>query len=405
MGTSNLFNIHFWLNLSKRNGDLAPIYARITVNGKRSEISLQKQTSVTFWDTKLKQTNLRSTEGKALNTYLDQVYTKLLTCNTELSDEFNVVTAQSVKARFLGLDESNKTLLELVSYHNEKMEGILKPGTLKNYYTTEKYIKIFLINKKKTPDLLLKQINYSFIIDFEHYFRKGSSLQNSNSLNNNGIMKHLERLRKLMNFALDLGWLEKNPFARYRLKFRKIEKQFLTRDELQKIETTDLKNSKLQTVKDIFIFACYTGLSYIDIKNLHQNNIVKGIDGSDWIFTQRAKNEQVVKVPLLPTPLRLLNKYKLHAEFNNGKLLPIYSNQKVNSYLKDIATLLKIPKHLTFHSARHTFATSVTLANGVPIETVSKMLGHTKISTTQIYARVLEEKISSDIEILRSRLG
>ncbi|MFI8379811.1 site-specific integrase [Leeuwenhoekiella sp. NPDC079379] len=404
MGTSNTFNIHFWLNLSKRNEDLAPIYARITVNGKRAEISLQKQTSVTFWDTKLKQTNLRSAEGKALNSYLDQVYTKLLTCHNDLLDEFNVVTARSIKARFLGQDQNNKTLLELVTYHNEKMEGILKPGTLKNYYTTKKYIQHFLIKKKNSPDLFLKQINYSFIIDFEHYLRKGTPLQTSNPLSNNGIMKHLERLRKLMNFALDLGWLEKNPFARYRLKFSKFEKQYLTKDELQKIETADLKISKLQIVRDIFIFACYTGLSFIDIKNLHQNNIVKGIDDSDWIFTQREKNGQVVKVPLLPIPLHLLSKYQKYSELHDGLLFPVYSNQKVNSYLKDIATLLKIPKHLTFHSARHTFATSVTLANGVPIETVSKMLGHSKISTTQIYARVLEEKISSDIEILRTRL-
>jgi len=216
MGTSNTFNIHFWLNLSKRNEDLAPIYARITVNGKRAEISLQKQTSVTFWDTKLKQTNLRSAEGKALNSYLNQVYTKLSNCHKDLLDEFNVVTARSIKARFLGQDQNNKTLLELVTYHNEKMEGILKPGTLKNYYTTKKYIQHFLIKKRNSPDLFLKQINYSFIIDFEHYLRKGTPLQTSNPLSNNGIMKHLERLRKLMNFALDLGWLEKNPFARYR---------------------------------------------------------------------------------------------------------------------------------------------------------------------------------------------
>lgn len=175
MGTSRTFSIHFWLNVAKKKGDLAPIYARVTVDGKRAEISLQRQTSVTYWDTKSKKTTSRTPQGKALNNYLDQVYAKLLECHKQLCSDFELVTAKSVKARFVGQDESHKTLLELVAYHNQNMKGVLKSGTLKNYFTTEIYIKRFLLQKKKTNDIFLKHIWYSFIIDFEQYLRKGRS--------------------------------------------------------------------------------------------------------------------------------------------------------------------------------------------------------------------------------------
>ncbi|MAU14191.1 site-specific integrase [Muricauda sp. 334s03] len=405
MGTTRTFSIHFWLNIAKRNGDSAPIYARVTVDGKRAEISLQRQTSVTYWDTKAKKTTSRTPEGKALNTYLDQVYAKLLQCHKQLSAEFELVTAKSIKARFVGHDERHKTLLELVAYHNQNMKGVLKPGTLKNYYTTENYIRRFLVREKKTNDIYLKHLKYSFIIDFEQYLRKGPSLQNSNPLNNNGVMKHLERLRKLMNLAMDLEWLEKNPFTRYKLKFKRYKKEFLSQEELKLFQEADIEDKGYGIVRDIFVFSCYTGLSYTDVRLLDKSNIVVGIDGERWIFTQREKNEQPVKIPLLEVAKQILEKYEDHPHLNQGKLLPVYSNQKTNAYLKEITALLGISKNLTFHSARHTFATTVTLSNGVPIETVSKMLGHTKISTTQVYARVLEEKISSDMSGLRRALS
>ena len=404
MQTSRTFSIHFWLNLTKRKGDLAPIYARVTVDGKRAEISLKRETSVTYWDTKSKKTTARTIEGKALNQYLDQVYAKLLDCYKQLSSGYELVTSKRIKARFLGQDENHKTLLDLVTYHNENMVGVLRPGTLKNYFTTKHYLERFVTNKLKTNDIYLKQLGYSFIIDFEQYLRKGPSLNNSIPLNNNGVMKHLERLKKLMNLALDLEWVTKNPFTRYKLKFHKHQKSFLLKEELQTIEEGEVVEKGHQIVKDVFIFACYTGLSYIDVKKLDSKSIVRGIDGDYWIFTQREKNGLSVKVPLLEKAIDIMNKYKDYPENNNGALLPVYSNQKINEYLKEIASKLKIPKNLSFHSARHTFATTVTLSNGVPIETVSKLLGHSKLSTTQIYARVLESKISNDVKQLKSKL-
>jgi integrase len=405
MKTLRTFSIHFWLKLAKRKGNLAPIYARVTVDGKRAEISLKREASVTYWDTKSKRTSSRTPEGKALNQYLDQVYAKLLECYKQLSSDFELVTSKKIKARFLGQDENHKTLLDLVTYHNENMVGVLKPGTLKNYYTTELYLKRFITKKLKTNDIYLKQLNYGFIIDFEQYLRKGPSLNNAIPLKNNGIMKHLERLKKLMNLALDLEWVDKNPFSRFKLKFHKHQKSFLNKEELRAMEEGVVKDKGHQVVRDVFVFACYTGLSYIDVKNLSTKNIVRGIDGEYWVFTKREKNEQSVKIPLLTKALEIIHKYKDYPKHGAGLLLPVYSNQKINTYLKAIALELKIFKQLSFHSARHTFATTVTLTNGVPIETVSKLLGHSKLSTTQIYARVLESKISNDLLRLKETLN
>ena len=225
-------------------------------------------------------------------------------------------------------------------------------------------------------------------------------------LTNNGVMKHLERLKKMVNLAIKLEWIIKNPFNQFQLKFDKYDRQFLTERELELIENTHYNNGRLERVKDCFIFSCYTGLSYVDVKELSLNQLARGIDGNYWIFTKREKTNETVKIPILPRALEIISKYKITSErLNDEKVLPLCSNQKANSYLKEIADLCGIKKNLTFHMARHTFATTVTLSNGVPIETVSKLLGHTKLSTTQIYARVVEKKVSDDMALLRDKIG
>ncbi|MDG1573282.1 site-specific integrase [Robiginitalea sp. M366] len=404
MGTSRTFSIHFWLNLSKRNGDLAPIYARITVDGRRSEISLKRLTSVTYWDTKSRKTTGKSPESRSINSYLDQVQVQLYECYNQLRIEGKLVTAKLIKSRFVGQEDLDKTLLQLITYHNDRMAETLRPGTLKNYFSTERYIKRFLVEKRKTRDEYLKHLDYSFIIDFEHYLRKASPLQKGRSLNQNGIMKHMERLKKMMNLAVDLEWLERNPFSRFKLRFKKFKKEFLTRQELAAFEEIEFKDSGLQTAKDVFVFCCYTGLSYCDIRQLSYSNLVRGIDGEKWIHTSRTKNNVPVRVPLLRQARSIIDRYMDKPKKFEGQLLPVISNQRINDFLVEICDSLGIYKHITFHSARHTFATTVTLSNGVPIESVSKMLGHTKITTTQVYARVLDEKISGDMRDLQSKL-
>lgn len=217
-------------------------------------------------------------------------------------------------------------------------------------------------------------------------------------------MKHLERLKKMANLAVKLEWINKNPFNQFQLKFNKYDRVFLNERELELLENTDFESERLQRVKDCFVFSCYTGLSYVDVKGLTKDNIVKGIDNNNWIYTKREKTNESVKVPILPNAWVILEKYRaIQAMDVTNNLLPISSNQKTNSYLKEIAKSCGIHKNISFHVARHTFATTVMLSNGVPIETISKLLGHTKLSTTQIYARVVESKISEDIKNLLER--
>jgi site-specific recombinase XerD len=292
-----------------------------------------------------------------------------------------------------------------MNYHNVEMKENLAWGTMKNYHTTQKYLEKFLKDKIHRSDISLREINYKFVTSFEYYLKTYQPLDHQKRLGNNGVMKHMERFRKMINVALKNEWLEKDPFKAYKLKFTKFERGYLTEEELQELENKLFTVERLQNVVDLFIFSCYTGLSYIDAVNLSPRDIVKGIDQEYWLFTKREKTHTPVKVPLLPKAVELIEKYSNNVKCRaEGTVLPKMSNQKLNGYLKEIADLCGITKNITFHLARHTFATTVTLSNGVPIESVSKMLGHTKISTTQVYAKVIERKLSNDMLLLKEKL-
>ena len=404
MQKHNTFAVIFFTRKSRSNLKELSIYARITVDGQRTEISLKRCIEVCNWDNSKARARGISSNSRNLNKYLDQVYGQLLDCHRQLLEEFKIISAKSIKARYLGEDDQLKTLNELIKYHNTNMVSVLKAGTMKNYYTTERYLNKFLVQKLKADDIYLKQLNYRFIIDFEQYLRNYNPTTKRKTLTNNGVMKHLERFKKMINLAIKLEWLVKNPFSRFQLRFDKYDRQYLSQRELELIENTYFKSERLERIKDIFIFSCYTGLSYIDVKQLTIQQIVKGIDANYWIYTKREKTNETVKIPILPKALVIVEKYKvISKEVGSELLLPLYSNQKTNSYLKEIAKACGIRKNISFHVARHTFATTVLLSNGVPIETVSKLLGHTKLSTTQIYARVLEHKISEDIQNLMIR--
>ncbi|WP_291866472.1 site-specific integrase [Maribacter sp.] len=404
MQTNSTFSVIFFTRKPRGFSNEFSIYARITVDGKRAEISLKRSVLVNHWDINKGRGRGNTTKVKFLNAYLDEVYNQILDCHKQLFEEGIMVSANSIKARFLGEDDNRKTLRELIEYHNTNMITVLKFGTMKNYYTTEKYLYKFLSKILKREDIYLKQLNYRFICDFEQYLRNYKNSKMENVLANNGVMKHLERFQKMINLACKLEWLIKNPFQQFQLKFDKYDRQYLSERELQLIEDTCFNQERLEKVKNCFLFSCYTGLSFIDLKELTTNQITIGIDNNYWIFTKREKTNEVVKIPILPKAQQIIDKYK---EGFDGvkleKLLPLCSNQKANSYLKEIVQFCGINKYITFHVARHTFATTVMLSNGVPIETVSKLLGHTKLSTTQIYARVVETKISEDIGNLLER--
>lgn len=399
------FAVLFFTRKIKKNSEELSIYARITVNGKCSELSLKRKTLVNEWDATKGRLKGTTSSIRSLNSYLDQVHSKLLDIHKRLLDRDNLITSVRIKAAYLGLDEDHKTLNDIVDYHNTKMNSSLKWGTMKNYLTTAKYLKEFLLLSKQTDDIFLKHINYRFVIEFEQFLRNYKPKKVRRTCGTNGVMKHLERFQKLLNLAIKLEWLEKSPFSNYSLKFVKNERQFLSDRELKLLEETTFYNPSLDRVKDLFLFSCYSGLSYLDLKELTVNQIVKGMDGKDWIYTKRSKTNESVKIPLLNSARKLLFKYLTGSERIGKEIFPVMSNQKTNKYLKEIMIAAGIHKTITFHSARHTFATTVTLSNGVPIETVSKLLGHTKLSTTQIYARVLENKLSSDMDGLEKILA
>ena len=221
---------------------------------------------------------------------------------------------------------------------------------------------------------------------------------------NNTAVKYIKNFKKIIKLCISNAWLDKDPFVNYKAKIREVKREFLSQEEIQAIYEKVFVTERLNQVKDIFVFACFTGLAYIDVKQLTLSNISIGIDGGKWIFTHRQKTETASRILLLPIPTELVQKYADHPQcINENKLLPVLSNQKMNSYLKEIADVCGIQKDLTFHIARHTFATTVTLTNGVPIETVSKMLGHTNIKTTQHYAKILDKKVSDDMQVLRDK--
>lgn len=402
MQHSQTFSIIFWINTSRIKNDEAKIYARVTVNQKRANISLKYDVAVNTWDKNKSRIKGNSEKSRIINHYLDQVYTKLFKCYQELNAEDKLITAHAIKNRFLGIDERHYSMQNLIDYHNKTMEHKLHKHTMRHYFGSQKYILILIKKSYKTSDIYLKDITYSFIIEFENMLRS----HNQGSIANNTVMKHIQRLRKMITMAHHMEWIDRDPFAKYKGKHEKVERGFLTKDELSRIEELPYSIERIQTVKDLFIFSCYTGIAYGDIMLLTKQNVVHAMDGYQWIMTKRQKNGNSVKIPLLPKALSLIETYKTHPKvIRNGTLFPTISNQKLNSYLKEVANLCAINKKVTFHMARHTFATTVTLSNGVPIETVSKILGHTKIATTQIYAKVIERKVSDDMFMLREKLG
>lgn len=403
MRTDSTLGVIFFTRKKRSNPNILDIYARITVNKERAEFSIKRDLSVCNWDIFRCRAKETSENLILLNTYLDDVHAEVLNAHKQLHSERKLITAKAIKLRYFGEDEERMSLMKTVEYHNKNINNALKPGTLKNYFSTEKYLQEFLREKFKTDDIYLIQLNYRFIVNFENYIRTYKPKTARRTCTNNGVMKHMERLMKIVNLSLRMEWLEKDPFRNYKLRFVKNERSYLTERELKLIEDTSFMPIGLKRVKDIFLFSCYTGLSYVDIKELKPNQILIGIDGNQWIHTKRAKTDEPVKIPLLPMAKAILQKYR-EESILTGELLPVYSNQKTNQILKEIANACGIHKNITFHTARHTFATTVTLSNGVPIETVSKLLGHTKLSTTQIYARVLQKKVGEDMNDLMEKL-
>lgn len=405
MRTSKTFSIQFWMDTKKSIDGEGLIYARVNVDQKRSSISLKRKLAIEQWDEKNQKHHGSSQKAKDFNRYLDLSKAKLFTCYQELRDSGSPVTSRGIKNLFLNESSFGHTLKELIDYHSKKIENTHAVGSIRNFKVTDGYVERFL-KKKRLPDISLSVLNYEFLCDFESYLNAYYPKEHPKAMSHNTVTKHIQRLRKIVTLAYNLEWIKDDPFRRWKSSFDKVDREFLSDSELSKLATHHFELDRLDRVRDLFVFSSYTGISYVDIKNLTKQNVWIGDDeGHKWITTFRQKTNTKIKIPLLYRAEQILLKYEVHpvTEFT-GKLLPSITNEKANLYLKEIAKEVGIEKNLTFHMARHTFATTVALSNGMPIETVSKILGHSKITTTQIYARVMDHKIKSDMDAVQRRL-
>lgn len=381
-----------------------PIYLRITVEGKRAEISINREVEPDNWISKAGRLKGKSEEVRKFNAHLDALQSKLYDAHQALIRENKPITAETLKNRYTGAGERQRTIIPIFQKHNDEMQALIPleyaEGTLERFRITLSHLKEFLQWKYKTTDVELRQINHEFVADFDFYIRSERKCAN------NTAVKYSKYFQKIIRICIANGWIEKDPFVNFKVKLKVVDRAYLSEEELQAIQTKEFASVRLSQVRDIFIFSCFTGLAYADVLKLTPGHVSTGIDGEKWLFVNRTKTDTPSRVPLLPVALEIIEKYSTYpACINQNKLLPVSSNQKMNAYLKEIANICEIPKELTFHIARHTFATTVTLNNDVPIESVSKMLGHKTIKTTQHYAKLLDKKVSSDMRVLRSKFS
>jgi site-specific recombinase XerD len=397
--------LHIYAKHTKANAARhSPIYIRLTVEGKRLEFSSKKFVDPLKWSTEMSKMKGNSEEACSLNEYLELMKSKIFDIQRELIYKNQEINIEAFKNKLLGTEERQRTLIPIFQDHNNKIKELVgkeyAPGTLERYETSLKHTKNFLEWKYKITDIEISKIDHAFITDYEFYLR---SVRNCA---NNTAVKYIKNFSKIIKICLANNWIDRNPFSNYKSKVKEVERIYLSEEEIQAITDKDFKNERLSLVRDIFLFSCFTGLAYIDVKNLTKNHISLGIDGEKWIFTHRQKTETASKIPILPLTQMIIDRYQDHPQcIYLERLLPILSNQKMNAYLKEIAGVCNINKELTFHIARHTFATTITLTNGVPIESVSKMLGHKNLRTTQHYAKVLDKKVSEDMKILRDKFA
>ena len=395
----------FYLRKSKVNAQgQMPIYQRITINGQRLDISSGFFIQEDKWSKETSKIKGNSEEARIINSQLEMIKAQVYETQKKLFMNQTEINFENFKNEFLGKKERERMLIPIFIEHNRKIKELVgheyAAGTLERYETSLKHTKEFLIWKYNISDINIDKIDHAFITEYEFYLRSVRKCAN------NTAVKYIKNFHKIINQCLANGWLQKDPFVNYKAKIKEVIREFLTEKELEEIINKQFTTERLELVRDIFIFSCFTGLAYIDVQQLSTDNIALGIDGDKWIFKNRQKTDTASKIPLLPTAQKIISKYENHPIcVNENRLLPILSNQKMNAYLKEIADVCGIKKDLTFHIARHTFATTVTLSNGVPLETVSKMLGHTNLKTTQHYAKILDKKISEDMIALKSKFG
>jgi site-specific recombinase XerD len=396
------FSVKLFLRADRSTKDgTATIYARIRLDRDKVELSTNKRVKPIHWDDS-KGAVIKVSDAGTINTHLEAFRSKINNAYSHLYVAQQEITLDAIKALVLGQPITPKhTLLSVANEHDVYFKSMLgikySPGSYKNYKTTLAYLTEFVPIYHRKPDIALGLVNYKFC---EAYF---AYLTTKKKCHTNGANKQLQRLKKLLNYAIKLGYIATNPMVSFTLEFEPVNKVALTIPELEKLAGLQLQRKTLEKVRDVFLMQCYTGLSYSDIKQLSPRHLSVRENNTYWIHMTRQKTKIAFAIPLLQPALLILQKYAPQAT-SDTPLFPVMSNQKMNENLKVLQELASIPKNLTTHLARHTFATTITLSNGVPLESVSRMLGHTKLSTTQVYAKVLDSKIGKDMHLLAEKL-
>lgn len=398
------FGLLFFLKQTKNaNDDLRFIYLKITVDGKSVELSTKRKCEQPKWNSHSGRATGTKESTRELNQYLDTLERMVYNSKRTLVDANKQVSAQAIKDVMNGKTEKERMILEVFQHHNDQMkalEGIdYAAGTIGRYDISMQHTKDFIKWMYKTDDKPIKELDYEFISQYAFW------LKTVRKCNHNSTMKYLANFKKVVLICVKNRWLPADPFANFKLTKKEVEKIALTELELKRVIERKFETERLDLVRDIFVFSCYTGLAYADVKNLKRSDIKDGVDGKEWIFINRQKTNSASHLPLLAQAKRILSKYREHSRCaDSGYALPVLTNQKMNSYLKEIADSCKVNAELTFHIARHTFATTVTLNNGVSMEAVSKMLGHSSIRQTQHYAKMQNYKVSQDMLLLEDTL-
>jgi site-specific recombinase XerD len=404
MSSRNSFNLFFYINRSKqkRNGE-CPVMLRITINGRSVAVSLKRSINAEIWEPAAGLAKGKSNEAMTMNKYIDAVRVRAYEKHNELLTTRDELSPELLRDAILNINSAKgKMLVEVWEEHNIELKELIGKETsyanFQKYNTCLKYMKEFLLRQNKCEDIQVKLIDRHLVSRFEHF------LKVEKGCNYNTAIKYMQNFKKITKRAQHNGWLMHDPFSAIKLSLKEVERPYLNEQELQDLMSKEFSIERLAQVRDIFVFSCFTGLSYIDVHKLKRNELERGNNGKLWIKTKRQKTGVRANIPLLDVAQQIIEKYADRRGSHDESVLPVISNQKMNAYLKEIATICGIHKCLSFHIARHTFATTVTLMNGVPIETVSKMLGHKNLRSTQHYARVVDQKVGEDMELLALRL-
>ena len=394
------FKVLFFLKRDKQKSNgMIPLFCRITVDGQEMRFSMKCDVNPAQWDVKMSKATGRTTEAVQINNLLDNTKAAIHKVYREIQEREHYVTTEKVKNVFLGIEQKQQTLLELFDYHNRERKSQIgitfSKSRYNRYCLTRQYIADFLMYQYNVTDISVKEVNKIFISDFETY------LCAQHNYAKNTVVTLLKKLRHVIELALIKEWIYKNPFKDYKLQWQRTDRGYLTQPEIDRLIDFEFEEKSLEKARDIFIFCAFTGLSYTDVKHLEANNIQSSFDNKLWIKGKRKKTDIEYHIPLLDIPKMILEKYAGKAKAS--LLLPVCSNVTYNKQLKQVAILCDISKNVSSHLARHTFAT-LALTKGVSIESVSKMLGHTSITTTQIYARTTDKKISNEMNMLEKNM-